>query len=43
MAKPLTLRFVVRTLLRLKYVAKIEPNGPQTLAYVLVKNHCGRT
>jgi hypothetical protein len=28
MPKPLTPRFVTRTLLRLKRVTKIEPNGP---------------
>jgi hypothetical protein len=42
MPKPTTLRSITRTLARLKHVTKIEPNGPQTLAYVLVKNHWGR-
>jgi hypothetical protein len=41
MTKQITLRFVDRTLLRLKHVTKIEPNGLQTLAYVLVKNQWG--
>jgi hypothetical protein len=42
MPKPITLRFVTRTLARLKHVTKIEPNGLQTLASVLVTNHWGR-
>jgi hypothetical protein len=35
----ITLRFVVRTLARLRHATKL---GPQTLAYVLVKNRWGR-
>jgi hypothetical protein len=42
MPKQITLRFIFLTLLRLKHVTKIEPNGPQTLADVLVKNRWGR-
>jgi hypothetical protein len=42
MPKPITLRFIFLTLLRLKHETKIEPNGPQTLADILVKNRWGR-
>ena len=36
MPKPITLRFVTRTLARLKHVIHL---GPNTLAYALVKNY----